>query len=223
MTEAEWFGFSETDDLCLAISRVGGERSRRLFVAACLHDCSKLLPAEGAVLADLNEQIADGRAPASRLVRLRRQQSQRRQEGLYAGQVLHAAVNPVAVWAATGTTWHAWSLAASTAATRWLSQTQWHEEYTQARDAAKARHFNLFRCIHGNPFRPVTFAPAWLTPTVVGLAAAIYEERAFDRLPILADALQDAGCEDEQVLGHCRGDGPHVRGCWVVDGVLGKG
>ncbi len=54
------------------------------------------------------------------------------------------------------------------------------------------------------------------------LAGGIYDEGAFDRLPILADALLDAGCEDKQLLGHCRGPGPHVRGCWVVDLVLGK-
>ncbi|QEL14637.1 hypothetical protein [Limnoglobus roseus] len=82
---------------------------------------------------------------------------------------------------------------------------------------------DLIRDIFGNPFRPVTFSPSWLTPTVVGLAGGIYADRAFDRLPILADALQDAGCEDVDVLSHCRGDGPHARGCWVVDGVLGKG
>ncbi|QEL19249.1 hypothetical protein [Limnoglobus roseus] len=81
----------------------------------------------------------------------------------------------------------------------------------------------LLRCVVGNPFRPVTFSPDWLTPTAVGLAEGIYEDRAFDRLPILADALQDAGCEDAAILAHCRGDGLHVRGCWVVDGVLGKG
>ncbi|QEL15868.1 hypothetical protein [Limnoglobus roseus] len=81
----------------------------------------------------------------------------------------------------------------------------------------------LLRDIFGNPFRPVTFSPTWLTPTVVSLAEGIYADRAFDRLPILADALQDAGCEDADVLGHCRGEGVHVRGCWVVDGVLGKG
>ncbi|QEL17583.1 hypothetical protein [Limnoglobus roseus] len=81
----------------------------------------------------------------------------------------------------------------------------------------------LLRDIFGNAFRPVTFSPDWLTPTAVDLAEVIYEDRAFDRLPILADALQDAGCEDADVLGHCRSDGPHVRGCWVVDGVLGKG
>ncbi|HET6573028.1 MAG TPA: hypothetical protein VFG68_05455 [Fimbriiglobus sp.] len=61
----------------------------------------------------------------------------------------------------------------------------------------------------------------WLTSTAVDLARAIYEGRAFDRLPILADALQDAGCDDEQLLAHCRSEGPHVRGCWAVDLVLG--
>ncbi|QJW94016.1 hypothetical protein [Frigoriglobus tundricola] len=78
------------------------------------------------------------------------------------------------------------------------------------------------REIFGNPFRPVDFAP-WRTGTAVSLARQLYESRDFSALPILADALQDAGCDDTDVLGHCRGNGPHVRGCWVVDGVLGKG
>jgi hypothetical protein len=78
----------------------------------------------------------------------------------------------------------------------------------------------LVRDIFGNPFRPVEFDPRWRTADVMGLARAIYEDRAFDRLPLLADALMDAGCADEQVTGHCRAAGPHVRGCWVVDLVL---
>jgi len=80
----------------------------------------------------------------------------------------------------------------------------------------------LSRCVFGNPFRPVTVNASWLTPTVVQLAEHIYRERAFDQMPILADALQDAGCDNEDVLSHCRGEGPHVRGCWVVDLLLGK-
>jgi hypothetical protein len=80
----------------------------------------------------------------------------------------------------------------------------------------------LIRDIFGNPFRPVAFDPRWRTADAVGLARGIYEDRAFDRLPLLADALMDAGCADEQVLSHCRSDGPHVRGCWVVDLVLSK-
>jgi hypothetical protein len=84
------------------------------------------------------------------------------------------------------------------------------------------RHAEIIRCIVGNPFRPVAFDPRWRTETAVALAAGIYELRAFDRLPILADALEEAGCDHPDVLAHCRGPGPHARGCWVVDGVLGK-
>jgi len=79
------------------------------------------------------------------------------------------------------------------------------------------------RCLFGNPSRPATLDPAWLTSTTIALANGIYADRAFDRLPILADALQDAGCENDDVLSHCRRSGPHVRGCWVVDLALNKG
>jgi hypothetical protein len=80
----------------------------------------------------------------------------------------------------------------------------------------------LLRDIVGNPFRSVAADPSWLTATVVTLARQMYEGRSFSLMPILADALQDAGCGDEAVLSHCRGNGPHIRGCWVVDLVLGK-
>jgi hypothetical protein len=80
----------------------------------------------------------------------------------------------------------------------------------------------LARCVLGNPFRPVTFSPCWRTDTAVALARQMYESRNFSAMPILADALQDAGCENTDILDHCRGPGPHVRGCWVVDLVLGK-
>jgi hypothetical protein len=76
--------------------------------------------------------------------------------------------------------------------------------------------------IIGNPFRPVSFSPSWRTDTALALALQMYDSRDFGAMPILADALQDAGCEDASILDHCRGDGPHVRGCWVVDLVLGK-
>jgi hypothetical protein len=71
-------------------------------------------------------------------------------------------------------------------------------------------------------FRPVPLNPSWQTSNVTALATAIYDDRAFDRLPILADALEDAGCDNGDVLNHCRQPGVHVRGCWVVDLVLGK-
>ena len=81
----------------------------------------------------------------------------------------------------------------------------------------------VLRDIFGNPFRPVSLSASWHTSTVVQLADGIYQERAFDRLPILADALQDAGCHNEDILDHCRdASATHVRGCWAVDLMLGK-
>jgi hypothetical protein len=88
--------------------------------------------------------------------------------------------------------------------------------------AGRAR-CELIREIVGNPFGDLTVNPASRTATVTSLATAIYDERAFDRMPILADALEEAGCTIADVLNHCRQQGEHVRGCWVVDLVLGKG
>ncbi len=81
---------------------------------------------------------------------------------------------------------------------------------------------DVLRDIFGNPFRPISLNLSWLTPTVKQLAVAIYEQRQFDKMPLLGDALEEAGCDNEDVLQHCRGGGEHVRGCWVVDKVLGK-
>jgi len=81
---------------------------------------------------------------------------------------------------------------------------------------------DLIRDIFGNPFKPVAFNPNWRTSDVTAMARGMYETRDFSAMPILADALQDAGCESDEVLNHCRGPGPHVRGCWVVDQVLEK-
>jgi hypothetical protein len=93
-------------------------------------------------------------------------------------------------------------------------------------DAAAAewlrRQADHLREIVGNPFHPISFAPGWRTGNTIAIARKMYEERDFSSMPILADALQDAGCDNEEILNHCRGPGPHVRGCWVVDLVLGK-
>src|SRR5262249_19701282 len=83
----------------------------------------------------------------------------------------------------------------------------------------------LVRDIFGNPFRPATVDPAWLAwndGTVPKIAQAMYDERAFERMPILADALEDAGCDNAHILNHCRAPNVHVRGCWVVDLLLCK-
>jgi hypothetical protein len=80
----------------------------------------------------------------------------------------------------------------------------------------------LIREIFPNPFHPHIVDPVWSAGVIPGLARSIDDDAGFDRLPILGDALEEAGCTDRAILDHCRGPGPHVRGCWVVDLVLGN-
>ena len=98
----------------------------------------------------------------------------------------------------------------------WASHTPHHPDHFST---AKS----LINDIFGNPFRPVVFDPRWRSEAAVGLARTAYDTRNFSLLPILADALEEAGCDHADVLNHCRDPkGMHVRGCWVVDGVLGQ-
>jgi hypothetical protein len=97
--------------------------------------------------------------------------------------------------------------------------------YTTGHDREALPQLDLLRDIFGNPSRSVPVDPSWLAwndRTVLKLAQAIYAEQAFDGLPILADALEEAGCVSSDLLAHCRSAGPHVRGCWVVDCLLGQ-
>ncbi|HJT77523.1 MAG TPA: hypothetical protein VJ739_10020, partial [Gemmataceae bacterium] len=87
--------------------------------------------------------------------------------------------------------------------------------------AERAAQAALLRDLFGNPFRPPpALGPAWRGGAVPRLARAVYDERAFDRLPLLADALERAGCTDTAVLAHARGAGEHARGCWLLDALL---
>jgi hypothetical protein len=86
----------------------------------------------------------------------------------------------------------------------------------------KGPHSAIIRDVFGNPFRSVTVEPALRAPDVIALAERIYDDRAFNRMPLLGDVLEDAGCGNPDVLAHCRSRTEHVRGCWVVDTVLRK-
>jgi hypothetical protein len=91
--------------------------------------------------------------------------------------------------------------------------------------AARVDVCRVLREVFGQPFRSVAINPDWLAwgdGTVPKLARRVYDDRRFDLLPILANALEEAGCTNEDVLTHCHSPGPHVRGCWVVDAVLGR-
>jgi hypothetical protein len=89
-------------------------------------------------------------------------------------------------------------------------------------DAARREQVALAGEVFGDPFREARFAPCWRTAEVVRLAETVSDEGAWEELPVLADALEDAGCDDAEVLGHLRAGGRHVRGCWAVDLARGR-
>jgi hypothetical protein len=150
---------------------------------------------------------------------------ERRSPGAYAEaaacEAAWGSVSESALWAAASD-----SLVTSLneACAAGVTDGNWVDRNWEACAAAEAQCHVLYDIV-GNPFRPPQADPDWLAwngGTVPRLAQIIYEGRAFDRVPVLADALEDAGCSDAEILDHLRGPGPHVRGCWAVDLLLGK-
>jgi hypothetical protein len=211
MTEAEWL----TGNILLPLLRIvlGTDQYRRLrlLACACARQCGADLVSDSARLAiDASEQYAD------RLIsRYDLKQSQNRVWALLAEPGWTPAGRELirrAAWAADHRPKTALDHIAFPAPGEGRGEV--HQVAT--------RRCALVRDIFGNPFRPVAFEAAWRTSTAVALARQMYDAREFSAMPILADALEDAGCDSAEVLGHCRGPGPHVRGCWAVDLVLGK-
>lgn len=99
-----------------------------------------------------------------------------------------------------------------------------HGHLASAKAVQPAMQAAVLRDIFGNPFRLPAVNPSWQTSKLAELAQSIYDEQAFDRLPILADVLaEEAGCTNAEILAHCHEPGEHFRGCWVLDLLLGKG
>jgi hypothetical protein len=204
MTEAEWRACRDPRQMLDYHRMKKDPRRLRLLAAACAR---RIVPADAAPLAfevlEVVERYADGAAD--------------RAEFLAARTAVRTAgkdepPNQTVLYVLRGLTGDAMEgLTAAIETARPLTGA-----------GGRAAECGLIRCLFGNPYRPTAFDPAWLTSTVLALARGIYDEPAFDRMPILADALMDAGCDDAEVLGHCRGGEPHARGCWVVDGLLGK-
>jgi hypothetical protein len=114
----------------------------------------------------------------------------------------------------------------------WYEQTRdaGYDAWDSERSNAGAAQCSILRDIFGLlPFRSVIIDPAWRTPTVLALAQATYDNRLLPvgtldnaRLAVLADALEDVDCTNDNILNHCRRPGEHVRGCWALDLLLGK-
>lgn len=249
MTEEEWLAATDPAPMLRSLARKPGDRKVRLFAVGCCWRVTHLLEDERCRSAvEVSENYADNHCSKAEVIKANRRAKQawelldRRTNGAFkqpgnrwamrATASLHVRLIPVHVVDyvanAFGEILAAECLREAAKRSAEAYQTAMgHGLYEPARAAAASREkcvlSNLVRCTFGNPFRPVTVDPSCVTPTVLALATGIYSDRAFDHLPILADALQDAGCDNDDILSHCRSDGPHARGCWVVDLLTGRG
>jgi hypothetical protein len=204
MTEYEWRTASEPQAMLEFLRGMASDRKLRLFAVACSRRVWNLIDDLGREAVDVAEKFADGLVGS---------------EEMRAARLTCQGAGGRAAWypAATNPEIAARNAACSAqvgVASNALIGAEAVELLAQAA---------LLRDIFGPlPFRPLSIDPFSLTSAVVQLAQTIYDDRAFDRLPILANVLEKTGCHNEEILLHLRGPGPHVRGCFVVDDILGK-
>jgi hypothetical protein len=240
MTEAEWLECQDPLALLAFVGARATDRKRRLFLCAC---CARVLEGtptrrrffrgdypgcfqqlERAL--NVVEQFSEGLANSDALAAARRDA----EDSVYVPASIdyggESGLEYEATAVAAAAVEHA--VAADVLTACWRATASQSARSTQgegSRRTGEARwQAMVFRDVFGNPFRPVALSPsvlAWNDVIVPRMARGIYDERAFERLPVLADALLDAGCDDEELLAHCRSSGQHVRGCWTLDLVLG--
>ena len=252
MTEAEWDACADPQPMLKFLRGKATERKSRLFACACCRSIWHLLTeTRGRDAVEVAERYADGLASDGELAKARRNAQdawttlnkaqpeayKRSRDAGEAGCILIAAID--AAGSSTDKDAFAGACSASTcaahaaghqAASRGAPATYdtpaiYVREELAGRQKQYAYHSQLLHDIFGNPFRFVSISLSWLAwngGAICKMAQAIYDDRTFDRLPLLADALEDAGCADADILAHCRQLGVHVRGCWVVDLLLGK-
>jgi hypothetical protein len=214
MTEKEWLACTDPKKILKFLRRKASERKLRLFAVACARRVEHL-PYRGISAEESDKaRAADRHALAV---------AERFADNLASAAELKVAMNSTTTNSAgrACTRAKAFLSAEASADTFYryiaLKRAEWASE-------ARAQA-NLLRCVCGNPFRPIALSRdllTWQRRTIPRLAQTIYDDRAFDRLLIVADALEEAGCTDPAILKHCRQPGERVRGCWVIDALLGK-
>ena len=227
-SEDEWMSSTELVvmlDFLSLTQQKRSDRKWRLFACACCRRIWRLLIDDRCMRAvEVAERFADSGATEDDLQAARDEANAAEVEHVL---LPHPVVSHLRFRAATFAAYRVSGQAAYSASC--YSQEAVEEAEGNANASEKLSQIHILRDIMGNPFNPVTIEPAWLTPAVTGLATAAYEERHLpsstldnDRLRVLADALEDAGCDNTAILNHCRSGTQHVRGCFVIDLLLGK-
>jgi len=221
MTEAEWLVCADPEKMLAILRGKASNRKLRLFACACVRRVwphAKQKDARQAIHAA--EQYADGQIDVAKLRAIRARASALFREKM------SSHFGTAAAMAATRES----ALAAARQTQRAVIEGAWRWHWSSNKPLLKAvertEQCRLLLDIFGHlPFRELAVEPSILAvqeSAIPKMAQSIYDARAFDRVPLLADALEDAGCHDADILSHCRTPGEHVRGCWVVDLLLGK-
>ena len=227
MTEGEWLACRDLELMLRALDPRKHDRKLRLFACACCRRIWHLLEESSRRVVEVSERYADS---AASYEELRAAVSACVGTGTNASArwaVDGAAAAHAASYRASAESYYRAALYAAGACGEATDPSRSHSPTRQARELAEAGAQRiLLRDIVGNPFRPPqALNPAWLAgdgAAISVLARVIYDERRWEDLPILADALEEAGCTNADMLNHCRQPGEHIRGCWVVDLLLGK-
>jgi hypothetical protein len=234
MTEAEWLACTDLWPMLgyLRASKENrsrsGRRKLRLFGCGCGRRVLRMMSGRGRRWLAVAE-----RYEVESVDREQRRKIRSEDIGTVDGQRTDHQAD-MAAWFTLGSNVMIAAGAAARSAAGAIELEAWHQgtDYHAAEAAERMNQVVLLRDIFGNPFRPVALDPAWFTwhdGTIPKIAQSVYDDRDLPsghldahRLAVLADALEDAGCDDPDILAHCRGPGPHVRGCWVIDLLLGK-
>ena len=232
MTEAEWLTCTDPSLMLGFVKGNTSDRKLRLFAcASCYFICHHLLDDNGRRALEVAEQYADGLTGED--------------ERSLAVQQATRGVTVEDMGDRWEARYHAWTAAGACSQIDAFDAAIWSHKQTVSsavteadpflpddgplspvaaftKQATRSQLCNLLRDIFGNPLRRYELNSHWLTLKVTDLATAVYDARAFERMRLLADTLIDAGCDNKDVLEHCRSPGIHARGCWVVDLLLGK-
>jgi len=219
MTETEWLGCTDPTTMLATLPDKTSERKLRLFMCACCrHIWPLLLDRRSRRAVETAERYADQLATEEELLQAQEEATRAARELVRAEA--HAAAEAALVTTSPATA--AWQTAWAVVRSRVKDVSREIVQREAVRGAALAELAVLLRDLFGDPFRPVPLDSTWLTPAVRSVAKVAYDERRFEDLPVLADALEEAGCDSADILSHCRGPGRHVRGCWVLDMLLDK-
>jgi hypothetical protein len=217
MTEVEWLTSADSWEMLKYLRSRESERKLRLFAVGCCRQIWDSLMTDRCRRAvDTAEQFADGEVTEAEL----------RQAELMAHNSVHSTTGfggqgPRLVKVSRGSRLE-WNIAAETTRRNSWDMIEGLASLPHHSDLASLAP-GLLRCVFGpNPGRIASFDSCCESLDVMSLAGTIYEDRNFDLMPILGDALEEAGCGNPEILNHCRDQGRHVRGCWVVDLILGK-